>query len=69
MTEASTSTIFDKSTNSTKLYSCKNEVIRQFAEKLLEYVNNKNDYNFLVLTRKIKYIYTNVPYLYFDIFK
>jgi hypothetical protein len=64
----STELTHTKTAHPTKIYLCNSDVIRKFGYQLLGYVNNKNDYNFLVLTRKIKYIYTNVPYLYFDIF-
>lgn len=63
-------TVHEKTINNEtiKIYECNKEVIKNFSQNLLEYVNNKSDYNFLVLTRKIKYVYTNVPYLYFDIY-
>lgn len=51
-----------------KIYTCNKEIITDFCQQLLEYVNNKSDYNFITLSRKIKYVYTNVPYLYYDIY-
>ncbi len=51
-----------------KIYTCKKEIINDFCKNLLEYVNNKSDYNFITLSRKIKYVYTNMPYLYYDIY-